>query len=151
MTCLPIPKSIIANFLEKKENRSRSMAWFRIDDFLYDFATLKNVLPQCYRNLSGTPLMMLILINSHLELKNGVSNVIIEDLGVGGRNVAIFNKFSKMMLNVLACTFMSPQHSCGSNIRLKSTTYSIFYLIFPWFSVLQKAIKVWFCWNLRRP
>ncbi len=72
--------------------------------------------------------MMLILINSHLKLKNGVSNVIIEDLGVGGRNVAIFNKFSKMMLNVLACTFMSPQHSCGSNIRLKSTTYSIFTL-----------------------
>ena len=44
-------------------------------------------------------------------------------LGVGGRNVAIFNKFSKMMLNVLACMFMSSQHSCGSNIRLKSTIY----------------------------
>ena len=77
------------------------------------------------------PLMMLILINFHLELKNGVSNVIIEDLGVGGRNVAIFNKFSKIMLNVLACKFMSPQHFYGSNIRLKSTFYSIFYHIFP--------------------
>ena len=86
--------------------------------------------------------MILILINSHLELKNEVSNVIIEDLGVGGRNVVIFNNFSKMMLYVRACTFMSPQHSCGSNIRSKSTTYSIFYLIFPWFSVLEKAIRV---------
>ena len=28
--------------------------------------------------------MMLILIKYHLELKKGVSNVIIEDLGVGG-------------------------------------------------------------------
>ena len=35
--------------------------------------------------------MMLTLINSHLELKNGVSNVIIEDLGGWmGRNVADF-------------------------------------------------------------
>ena len=97
----------------------------------YVLETLKNMLPKYCRNLSGTPLMMLILINSHLELKNGVSNVIIEDLGVRGRNVAIFNMFSKMMLNVLACTFMSPQHFCGSNIRLKSTIYSSFYRIFP--------------------
>ena len=33
--------------------------------------------------------------------------------GFGGRNVAIFNKFSEMMLNVLACEFISPQHFCG--------------------------------------
>ena len=62
--------------------------------------------------------MMLILINSHLELKNGVSNVIVEDLGgLGGRNVAIFNKFSKMMLNVSVCQFMGPQSFCGGKIR----------------------------------
>ena len=67
--------------------------------------------------------MMLILINSHLELKNGVSNVIIEDLGVGGGNVAIFNKFFKMMVNVIACKFMSPQHFCVS-CSLSSTFVS---------------------------
>ena len=71
--------------------------------------------------VSGTSLMMLKLINSHLELKNGVSNVIVEDLGgLGGRNVAIFNKFSKMMLNVSACQFMDPQPFCGGKIRLKN-------------------------------
>ena len=42
------------------------------------------MLPKCCHNLSGAPLMMLILIKYHLELKKGVSNVIIEDLGVGG-------------------------------------------------------------------
>ena len=57
--------------------------------------------------------------------------MIVEDLGVGGRNVGIFNNFSKMMLNVLDCTFMSPQHSGGSNNGLKSTTCSIFYRILP--------------------
>ena len=44
------------------------------------------------------------------KAKKGVSNVIIEDLGVGGQNVAIFNNCSKMMLNVLVCVFISPQH-----------------------------------------
>ena len=40
--------------------------------------------------------------------------------GLGGRNVAIFNKFSKMMLNVFACQFMGPQSFCGGKIRLKT-------------------------------
>ena len=49
------------------------------------------MLPKCYHNLSGAPLMMLILIKYHLELKKGVSNVVIEDLvGWRGRNVADF-------------------------------------------------------------
>ena len=40
--------------------------------------------------------------------------------GLGGRNVVIFNKFSKMMLNVSACQFMDPQPFCGGKIRLKN-------------------------------
>ena len=40
--------------------------------------------------------------------------------GSGGRNVAVFNKFSKMMLNVSACQFMNPQPFCGGKIRFKN-------------------------------
>ena len=57
----------------------------------YVLATIKHVLPKICRNLSGIPLIMLILINSHLELKNGVSNKIIEELGVGGVAVLLFS------------------------------------------------------------
>ena len=57
----------------------------------YVLATINYVLLKCCHNLSGTPLMMLILINSHLELKNGVSNVIIEDL-IGGSQCCYFQQ-----------------------------------------------------------
>ena len=47
---------------------------------------ITKMLPQ----LKRYTLMMLILIKYHLELRKGVSNVITENLGVGGRNVTDF-------------------------------------------------------------
>ena len=33
--------------------------------------------------------------------------------GLGGRNVAVFSNIYKMMLNILGCEFLGPQHYCG--------------------------------------
>ena len=101
------------------------------------------MLPKCCHNLSGAPLMMLILIKYHLELKKGVSNVIIEDLGGWrGRNVADFlgdlNQ-THIASKTKKIRYMYPE---STKIRLFSNFMMIFAYITSIFVGLEICLKV---------
>ena len=110
------------------------------------------MLPKCCHNLSGAPLMMLILIKYHLELKNGVSNVIIEDLGGWmGRNVADF-------LGDLNQTHISSKTKKIWSVYSESTKFNLFsnfMMIFAYITSIfvgrRICSKIGFSWNFIGP
>ena len=110
------------------------------------------MLPKCCHNLSGAPLIMLILIKYHLELKNGVSNVIIEDLGGWmGRNVADF-------LGDLNQTHISSKTKKIWSMYPESTKFNLFsnfMMIFAYITSIfvgpRICSKIGFLWNFKGP
>ena len=96
--------------------------------------------------------MMLILIKYHLELKKGVSNVIIEDLGGWrGRNVADFlvdlNQ-THIASKTKKIRYTYPE---STKIRLFSNFMMIFAYITSIFVGKKICLKIGFPWNFKGP
>ena len=111
-----------------------------------------HMLPKFCHNLSEAPLMMLILIKYHLELKNGVSNVIIEDLrGLRGRNVADF----LCDLNQIHISSKTKKIWSMYSESTKFNLFSHFMMIFAYitsiFVGLRISSKIGFPWNFKGP
>ena len=111
------------------------------------------MLPKFCHNLSGAPLMMLILIKYHLELKKWVSNVIIEDLGGWrGRNVADFlGDLNQKPVSSKTKKLIWSMYSESTKFRLFSNFMMIFAYITSIFVGLEICLKIGFPWNFKGP
>ena len=108
----------------------------------WHLATLKQMLLKCCHNLSGAPLIMLILINSHLKQKKGISNTNIEDLG--GRRVAVLPIFFRHRKYIHICS-ESKKICCSYCADLQIIA---FYHIKVFFSIIKLIFAgPWFCWK----
>ena len=108
------------------------------------------MLLKCCHKLSGAPLMMLILIKYHFELKKWVSNVIIEDLGGWrGRNVAdFFGDLNQTHISSKTKKIWS-MYSESTKFNLFSNFMMIFAYIISIFVGLEICLKIGFPWNFK--
>ena len=97
------------------------------------------MLPKCCQNLSAAPLMMLILINYHLQPKKGLSNEVIEDLGVRGSQCCRFQQINLSNNKYVLILTLGLKTLLESKKRFKTEKYPHFWLFSPCFSIPRQG------------